>query len=65
MRNYFFPLIFILFISCEKEESCDTTPKFVALEVSEVSYSKFTISGEIKINDCDNTLIQKGLVYSK
>ncbi|MDG1724055.1 MAG: hypothetical protein P8H91_08190 [Flavobacteriaceae bacterium] len=65
MRNYFFPLIFILFISCEKEESCDTIPKFVTLEVSEVSYSKFTISGEIKINECDNTLIQKGLVYSK
>lgn len=31
---------------------------------SEISYSKFTISGEIKTNDCDNTIVQKGLVFS-
>ena len=57
-RIVFFILI-VVFLSCEKDETCDTTPKFTNLEASEISYSKFTISGEIKTNDCDNTMVKK------
>ena len=63
-RIVFFSSLIVVFLSCEKDETCDTTPKFTNLEASEISYSKFTISGEIKTNDCDNTIVQKGLVFS-
>lgn len=63
-RIVFFSSLIVVFLSCEKDETCDTTPKFTNLEASEISYSKFTISGEIKTNDCDKTIVQKGLVFS-
>ena len=44
-RIVFFSSLVILFLSCEKDETCDTTPKFKNLQATEISYSKFTISG--------------------
>ena len=63
MKKALFLFLLILINSCSKEDSCEPNPTLSTNEVSNITDSSASISGNINPPTCDTTVTSQGFVY--